>query len=132
MRITTGIILGLLTFSPPAHSQAIANYAAWQNLSQVQKRGYVMGSYDSYFSTVHSFGNADAEANIRGVHACRIDMKFTDVMLVQLVETFYVQKPPKDWWAIPPSGVLFAALLGLCETYRNNVRVARGLPLIPK
>ena len=124
----TSLTVALIVFlSQPAFGGYIENYAGWRNLNAGQKLGYVMGAFDGGLNT---FSDDDpyGEANTRGILSCSQQLKLTDGMLVQLVETNYAQNP--DSWALFPLQILRKGLFAMCKTYINDFRRAKGLDLL--
>ena len=120
--LTTALIVA---FSLPAQGAAfLTNYSDWRQQSPEVKLAYVMGVFDTRFGTFTK-GDAYGEADTLAVDKCGEKLNLDSSMLVQLVETNYVQNPSS--WGTPPIAVLHLAVLTMCKTHVNDFRSAKGL-----
>ena len=89
----------------------IDNKTLWDNMSPLQKTGYVQGVFDYY--TVHLVSDSQETRNLKDHrYRCVVDMKMTAQGMVDLVNTVY--QNDISIWREPPWFALINGIIKMC------------------
>lgn len=115
-------IIALMLALLPAVAEAgyLSTKSEWDQLSDAQRSGYVMGAFDGI--ALQWVGDASAPA--RGdMETCSFEMGLTSASLVEIVNREYENL---ENWKYGPHAVLMMGLGKVCRDIYNRERVKRG------